>query len=192
MNALAEEKVKYEEVYNNIPTYNDKSPADRLYPLILSCAEKLKCKKLLDAGCGSGKIISKFLTAGYDIKGVDITLLGLLDDGIKEHCTETPLSSLPFSDDSFDLAICVDVLEHIPKTDNLLQDSLKELSRTSKYSLFNIALFKDGHGKLIGKTLHETLMPANKWVALLNKYYDQVHVLEQSGIYLTVLCENNG
>ncbi|WP_263834076.1 methyltransferase domain-containing protein [Sulfurospirillum oryzae] len=83
-------------------------------------------KTVLDAGCGNGAI-SNYLD-GFDITAIDRSHEAL--KYVKNKSVEGSLDSLPFEDDSFDLIICSDVLEHL--TDEIYKKTIKEFKRVSK------------------------------------------------------------
>lgn len=68
--------------------------------------------RVLDVGCGSGKIMSPLLRAGYRVVGVDVALEGLrlIREGER---VEGDGRYLPFKDLSFDAVVCFDVLQHL-------------------------------------------------------------------------------
>ncbi|GAB6157067.1 class I SAM-dependent methyltransferase [Desulfotomaculum varum] len=81
--------------------------------------------KILDAGCGAGGNMEYMLKYG-SVVGVDIA------PEMVQHCRKMGLSAfcesitaLPFTDHSFDLVICLDVLEHLADE----RAALAELSR---------------------------------------------------------------
>jgi glycosyltransferase involved in cell wall biosynthesis/SAM-dependent methyltransferase len=87
-------------------------------------------KTLLDAGCGNGAI-SNYLDA-YEVTGVDRSKEAL--KYFKYRKVLGSLDDLPFEDNSFDIVICSDVLEHLP--DGVFEDTINELKRvSSKYIL---------------------------------------------------------
>ncbi|WP_457642103.1 methyltransferase domain-containing protein, partial [Persephonella sp.] len=85
-------------------------------------------KTILDAGCGSGTLTNFFDSKKYDITGIDISDTAL--EYFKHKKVKGSISNLPFEDNSFDLVICSDVLEHIPEKE--FDQSIKELKRVSK------------------------------------------------------------
>lgn len=78
---------------------------------------------VLEIGPGN-KIVTDILKKeGIDVKTVDI-------DPDLEPDYVSSVDSLPFDDDSFDLVLCSEVLEHLPY--KLFQRSLKELKRVAR------------------------------------------------------------
>ena len=82
--------------------------------------------RVLDAGCGTGRHACEiFRTLGADVVGVDLNWKDLqktafLLDNMEEARNHSWLVSqadatrLPFRDETFDVVICSEVLEHIP------------------------------------------------------------------------------
>ncbi len=83
-------------------------------------AEKLR---ILDAGCGTGITFNYFQELG-DITGIDISPLALdfcQRRGIKKLC-RADSSKLPFKNNSFDLIIALDLLEHIENDSQVIAE----------------------------------------------------------------------
>ena len=88
--------------------------------------------RVLDLGCGRGilldRLATSFRTRGF---GIDIsrgTLKGLQSESLHPHriaCSEG--ENLPFRDSSFDLAVSLDVLEHVEAPEAVLAEMLRVL-----------------------------------------------------------------
>src|SRR4051812_35746141 len=83
------------------PTYLAKLRAVRRYLDALPSSARV-----LDAGCGEGVIVEEY-AGRIAITGVDANYAS-------DHVTQGSLGALPFPDGSFDYALCLDVLEHLP------------------------------------------------------------------------------
>jgi SAM-dependent methyltransferase len=90
---------------------------------------------VLDAGCGEGETIERL----GDLLPHPVTGVDLNPESVRFAAERLPgdrfdtadLLSLPFEDDSFDLVLCLEVLEHIPDP----RPALDELARVSSGEL---------------------------------------------------------
>jgi SAM-dependent methyltransferase len=83
------------------PTYLAKLTAVRRYLDALP-----RSTRVLDAGCGEGVLVDEYADR-LDIIGLDANYAS-------DRVTHGSLTALPFPDASFDRALCLDVLEHLP------------------------------------------------------------------------------
>jgi ubiquinone/menaquinone biosynthesis C-methylase UbiE len=79
---------------------------------------ELPCEAFLDAGCGDGRYL-RALDAGLpeQITGTDISerILETAHAAVpRAALVRANLESLPFADESFDLVLCSQVIEHVP------------------------------------------------------------------------------
>ena len=90
---------------------------------------------LLDAGCGTGGFLAwaaasrRFTRLG----GIDLSVeaIGLAREAVPgAELHAAPLDRIPFGDEEFDVAVSLDVLQHVPE--DLVDASLKELRRVLK------------------------------------------------------------
>lgn len=100
---------------------------------IISIIGDIRPKKILDAGCGEGFIARAILFHYPQIEYTGIELdkntVQKARDKVKQaKFINGSITALPFKDKSFDLVICLEVLEHLSSP---LQ-GLKELCRVSK------------------------------------------------------------
>ncbi len=106
---------------------------NNFYNVLLSELEILKPESILDAGCGEGFTLAKIKKAkiGKKLEGIEY-----FDEAIKIGKAINPditikkadIYKLPYKDNSFDLVICTEVLEHLETPEK----ALKELKRVSK------------------------------------------------------------
>lgn len=92
-------------------------------------------QSLLDVGCGDGRIINRLNGKYEKICGLDISQKAL--EHVKTPKVQGSLEELPFLDNSFDILICCEVLEHLPYP--VYKKAIKEMERVSKkYILISV------------------------------------------------------
>ncbi|NEO98899.1 MAG: class I SAM-dependent methyltransferase [Symploca sp. SIO2E9] len=94
--------------------------------------------KILEIGSGTGSLLKYFHSRGYDIRGVEINKSRIEES--KHLHGNLPLEIvtseiLPFPDNSFDVVISFDVFEHIPDSDQHLQEVKRVLKPGGFYLL---------------------------------------------------------
>lgn len=105
---------------------------------ILKEVKETKGKTVVDMGCEAGFISRKLLNKGkYEVSAVDICLPALKEFKRileREGYTQKPvikqafIQDMPFKNNSFDVGICTEVIEHTPRLDL----AFKEMSRILK------------------------------------------------------------
>jgi SAM-dependent methyltransferase len=92
----------------------------------------LSPRKVLDVGCGTGRMIYLLRQLGVDARGIDISHYAISRAGVETQpfISHGDITKLPFPDKSFDLVTTFDVLEHIP-TDKL-EKAISECNRVSR------------------------------------------------------------
>lgn len=169
------ERLKYESIWTH-DIYRKKSPglddADKIQ--LIEHLRSRGVKSVLDAGCGSGKLMQRLITQHSDeftVHGFDISkncLDPFFDDIKDDVLTVGCLWKAADMPGEFDAVICTDVLEHIP-TEHIPAVLANLRSCTRKFAYLAIALFPDGFGpKLIGEPLHLTVQPPNWWYAKIS------------------------
>ena len=125
--------------------YNSKNPfiilgVRRFLGTLGILIENTGILNILDLGCGNGKVIS-YLKRSNDkisLKGIDYdyeSLLWAKDSNPGEKFIQADIYNTPLKDKSFDLVICLEVLEHL----NSVDKALAELSRVArKYCLISV------------------------------------------------------
>ncbi len=79
--------------------------------------------KILDAGCGQGLLVEEFHRRGYDIKGMDAFYES-------ELVKKDNILNNKFADETFDLILCLDVIEHLQLNEQ--EKLIRELARICK------------------------------------------------------------
>lgn len=124
---------------------------------------------VLEVGCGGGILSEEFAGMGFITTGIDPAEQSIISARI--HATENNLNinyligsgeALPFRNNSFDIVLCCDVLEHV----NDLPKVISEISRVLKnkglfiYDTFNRTLLsKIGTIKILQEWKRWAIMP---------------------------------
>jgi len=93
---------------------------------------EIEGKRALDMGCGSGLYTRELAARGANVIGVDLDIEGLRrarsqKGGDKCHWVCADVRYLPFRDDCYSMAVCVEVLTHIENEER--RKALAEVSR---------------------------------------------------------------
>jgi SAM-dependent methyltransferase len=165
------------------PTYIAKLEAVRAWLRVLP-----PTTRVLDAGCGEGVLVDEFASR-LAIEGVDANYSS-------DRVRAGSLLKLPYPDGSFDRALCLDVLEHLPFDQQSI--ALGELFRVLKeggealVSVPNLAHLQSRiHFLLRGRLIrtasehkHPGDRPADEYVRLARKSgFELVH---RRGIFPTI------
>ena len=139
--------------YGNLQKYLNPNPVQRyllrrFHGQIALLVEAVGAERMLDAGCGEGFVVSYLLqrSDGLTITGIDFSLqaiemarqmvppvLSAVEGGVLFDVGD--LREMPYDDDSFDLVMCLEVLEHLPDPHR----GLRELRRvTSAHCLVSV------------------------------------------------------
>lgn len=147
-------------------------------------------QSIIDVGCGDGKLTRMLRNAGYDVMAVDQSATALKRVSEPKRCISG--DALPFEDESFDLAVCSEVLEHLPQP--LLSNVVNELRRVAKYAVVVTVPFNEdltyfkvtcaackhrfnpyGHLHAFSATDLESLMPLPATVERIEKKQPYYH-----------------
>jgi len=100
--------------------------------------------RVLDVGCGTGGVSHRLATAGYLVTSVDADPEVLVWG---EHCGRlsypivADVTALPFPDNSFDICVCSEVVEHV-------EDDVKTLQELLRVSRRGVLITVPSHGYL--------------------------------------------
>lgn len=148
-----------------------------------------KTAKILDVGAGEGVLVERYRGRGWDILGVDSAYES-------PHVRRADILSLPFESGTFDLALCLDVLEHLELLDQ--PRALSEIARVLRpgggllLSVPNLAHLHSRIRFLFSGTLTRTSAverhpgdrPLGEYLELLKT--SGFEVLRRSGIFATL------
>jgi 2-polyprenyl-3-methyl-5-hydroxy-6-metoxy-1,4-benzoquinol methylase len=188
-----QERIKYEKVWTTIEAYNQSSPGLDLADKAIKIFKEYKVKSVIDAGCGTGKVLKKFYEAGFLTRGIDITFKAWDEEisgslPIALLMNEVCLWDLPHWMKAFDAIYCIDVMEHIPEEKvEAVIDNLAD--RCNKIAIFQIAMFKDRFGDLIGERLHLTIKPKEWWAEKILRRFKNILEIRNIRGRFTFVCE---
>jgi ubiquinone/menaquinone biosynthesis C-methylase UbiE len=113
-----------------------RSLIDKYFKTLLEEVKPLNPKTVLDVGCGEGFTLQQLYEHGIGekLEGVDFQEAAItLGNTIHPHLKlkQGDIYDLPFKDNSFDVVMCTEVLEHLERP----LEALKELKRVTKQYL---------------------------------------------------------
>jgi len=163
--------------------------------------KKIDAKNILEAGCGDGYIIEylnnnsakKYAISGFDISDEKITHAAKINK--HAHLYKDNIYNTSQKSDSFDLVLCLEVLEHLQNPEK----ALLELKRiTKKYCLISVPhepFFSLGNfmfGKNIRKfgrdKEHINFWNKKQVVNLINNYF-HIRSIDTSFPWIIILAE---
>jgi len=119
-----------EEDYVSVPSL----PSLRAKLLKVLRCNDVKANRLLDVGCGDGSLtveVAKLIKAN-EVYGIDCASKALeiaTKRGIKTARVDLNSERFPFPDDYFDVALAIEVLEHLTNTDHMLNETRRVLKK---------------------------------------------------------------
>jgi len=95
----------------------------------------IKGKAILEVGCGTGSLL-KILQQNNNVYGVDISESGIQKakkENIKCELININRDSLPFPDNSFDICICLETIEHLENPYHCLKEIRRVLKKKGRF-----------------------------------------------------------
>ncbi|MBI2743251.1 MAG: 3-demethylubiquinone-9 3-O-methyltransferase [Chlamydiales bacterium] len=94
--------------------------------------------KILDIGCGAGLLSNPLVQAGHKVTGVDLSPMSLTiarEQDLTRSASYILASAeqLPFADESFDVAIALDLLEHVENPLLVIQEARRVLKPGGRF-----------------------------------------------------------
>lgn len=99
--------------------------ADWQWQAVRDALTPLGGMRVLDAGCAKGKFSARLVAEGAEVTGVDVSpalIQAARRRQLPAHFEVGSVTALPFPDASFDAAIIIEVLEHVPDLDAALTE----------------------------------------------------------------------
>jgi 2-polyprenyl-3-methyl-5-hydroxy-6-metoxy-1,4-benzoquinol methylase len=103
---------------------------NRLNRCLGDLKDKLKGKLVLEAGCGAGRFTEVLLKKGARLVSAD------LSDAVEVNQENFPqndnhmviqadINNMPFADETFDVVVCLGVIQHTPNSEKTIEDLFK-------------------------------------------------------------------
>lgn len=86
-------------------------------------------QRVLDAGCGGGRIVNELADRGYTAVGIDF--VPRFSDNTRGHFALADIRRLPFHDRTFDVVVCFSVMQYVGGQE-AIRAVLGELARVVK------------------------------------------------------------
>lgn len=106
---------------------------------------KKNFKAGIELGCGQGAGVCGMRQKGFNVWGVDHAFIPKpwKSMDIDRYCCTAEMADLPFKDDTFDVVLTPDVLEHIPENDiPRVLNEMKRIGSDQYYALISLSLDK--------------------------------------------------
>ncbi len=123
--------------------------------------ENFNPETVLDAGCAKGFLVYALQKTGVDAYGIDASeyAVSKAPEEIKDKIKRGLVQKLPYGDNSFDVVVCFDVMEHIPEGE--VAEVLKEFNRVANSTvILRIPTKLEPNDK---DAYHETIRPREWW-----------------------------
>lgn len=130
---------------SNYRKYASKNPIQRFLinnflKTVFLCLEGLTITSVLDAGCGEGFVLSEFKNRNIDcvLEGIDSSEQALrAGRELFPYLTmkKGDIYHLPYEDNSFDLVLCTEVMEHLDDPVTVLNEIIRV---SGQYCLFSV------------------------------------------------------
>ncbi|MFA5879144.1 MAG: class I SAM-dependent methyltransferase [Candidatus Margulisiibacteriota bacterium] len=150
---------------------NDEFKNFDIYPIkYTNMVVTAKNQKILEAGCGAGRVYFHYKNLGYDIHGIEyskIAVKNILEKDKSAKVQHGSITELPYADNSFDVLLALG-LYHNLEDEKDLEKSFSETARVLKTGgkLLASVRFDSFENNLIEYIVHKR----NE-----NKTYDQFH-----------------
>ena len=145
-------------------TYDDPTHHNRFAFLYDRIIAPYCPNSLLDVGCGPGFLLEQALSLGIDAQGIDSS--GVARDLFSARASSAwcdrfvvgSIAKMSFADNSFDLCVCLDVLEHLIVFD--IFSAVYEICRVSSRSIICSINLDNPY------EFHPTILSRSSWIAV--------------------------
>lgn len=135
------------------PSYVWRFGQERRLDLIRQYVD-LEGKRILDVGCGIGTYVRKFRQFSDEVFGVDVDPEKVEKASLSlPNISLSPAETLPFEDNSFDMVLLHEVIEHVDDDMKSIQEAFRVLRPGGRLVIYapNRLYFFETHGFYLGK-----------------------------------------
>lgn len=153
----ASQRERYNDEWNGWKAEATAFDGVRRYDQISSVVQRLASQKILDVGCGDGRLARAIRANCRDvvIHGCDVSTAALArSEGLdRQYSVDLNSEALPEPDESFDLVIASEVIEHLIMPDRTLEELTRVLKQGGHILLTvpNVAFWRFRVQALIGQ-----------------------------------------
>ena len=143
------------------PSYIWRRGQDRRLNLIRQYVA-LEGRRILDVGCGIGMYVEKFRRFSTDVYGVDVDAEKVAQASLNmPNISEAPAEALPFEDDTFDVIMLHEVIEHVDDDRRAIEEAVRCLKPGGRVIIFapNRLYLFETHGFYFLGHYHFKLLP---------------------------------
>ncbi|MBM2810688.1 MAG: hypothetical protein HW416_1447 [Chloroflexi bacterium] len=147
----------------------------------------LEGRRILDVGCGIGTYVTRFREFSDDVYGVDIDedKVTMASRRLK-NIFHAPAEKLPFADNSFDVVMLHEVIEHVEDDRESIREAVRCLRPGGQVVIFapNRLYPFETHGFFVGKKFVFRLLPLINYTPdfIRNIFCHHVRIYTQRGI----------
>ena len=139
-------------------------------------------RNALDIGCGTGTLVKDLRKLGVEAYGIEISpnALQFADKDIRPYLQLGDITQIPYKDDSFDLVISYDVIEHLERS-KLKKAFLESVRVSRKWIFHKVYTTENLYMRLFHKKDFSLLsiLSSKYWVNLI-KYIGNVTVVKKN------------
>ena len=157
-------------------------PTGMLWEFLKARIPDMKGLRILDAGCGPGVMVKRFMSVGCRVAGMDVATEAVRQWGGPE-IIQGSLTRLPYADNAFDLVWCCDVLEHLEPAE--VPVALSEMARVAPRLIASICTRESGWKGM--KDLHRTVESDGWWMErMIHTYQERIDMWTEHKHWLLV------
>ncbi len=158
----------------------------------------LKGKKVLDLGCGTGRLTDLLLNNGGEVSGIDVSEK-MLEVARKKYpwvnFAQADAENLPFKDDEFDVVVSAFVIVHFKDLQKLFDEVCRVLKSGGIFVLTNInqkkapkLKLKNGEEIIIKSFYH---IPKHVIKDLEHSFFkiEKEQIVEEKGVWINQLIK---